>query len=63
MQDIAARSVLRGAVQALDPFRQHRDTRARVLSYRLACVILGEDVQSFVCCSRLDGDRRFEVRP
>jgi hypothetical protein len=51
MQDIAGRSLLGGTASVLDPIRQHP-----------ACDILARDVQPFVCCPMLDGDRRFEVR-
>jgi hypothetical protein len=55
MQDIARRSVLGDAVKTLDPIRQHP-------GYQRLCAILGRDVNTLVCGSRLDGDRRFEGR-
>jgi hypothetical protein len=51
MQDIAGRSLLGRRRACWTPFGNTP-----------ACVILARDVQSFVCCPMLDGNRRFEVR-
>jgi len=36
--------------------------RAALRRCGAACAILATDVNTFVCCKRLDGDRRFEDR-
>jgi hypothetical protein len=62
MKDISGQRLLRSAVWILDRIRQHYFEGIAVRLRRWPCAILARDVNPFVCCPRLDGDRRFEVR-
>ncbi len=58
MQDIAGQRLLGDAVRGWTPF-------GNIPSHKLCrkgCAILTKDVHSFVCCPKLDGDRRSASR-
>jgi hypothetical protein len=61
MQDIAGRSLLRLRRKRWTAFGNTQPLAAIRLRPQ-PCAILAGDVNPFVCCLRLDGDRRFEVR-
>jgi hypothetical protein len=62
MQDIAGRSLLRVRCERWTAFGNTRPMAPIRLCRTTPCAILAGDVNPFVCCLRLDGDRRFEVR-
>jgi hypothetical protein len=58
MQDIAGQRLLGDTVRGWTPFGNITPAQIK----RDGCVILTKDVHSFVCCPKLDGDRRSASR-